>query len=320
MAGSKTFARGVVFATIGALLWGFSGACAQFLFANYEIEASFVTMVRSLAAGLMFLAVLFARQRKTLLSMLRDSRTMLRLLVFGVGLFGSQFAFVMSVSCTNAGTATVLQMSGSVFIMVFTCLIARKLPQLREVAGLIAAVAATWLIATQGDPSVLTLPVAGLAWGMMNGLAVALYVMYPKRLFSMWGSFASTGLAMFVCAAIGAVAWIVPQVSGVILGQVPLDAFELAFPALDAAGWVALLAGVGCIGTFVAFGMYLRGVSMVGPVTGGLLGAFEPLGAMIVSAVWLGTSFSGADWAGFALMMVMLVLVTVTPANGRAAI
>ena len=75
--------------------------------------------------------------------MLRDRRTMLRLLVFGVGLFGSQFAFVMSVSYTNAGTATVLQMSGSVFIMVFTCLIARKLPQLREVAGLIAAVAAT---------------------------------------------------------------------------------------------------------------------------------------------------------------------------------
>lgn len=310
MAGSAVFARGVAFATSGALLWGFSGACAQFLFAHYEVAASFVTMTRSLVAGLLFLAVLLARHRRTLSMMLRDRRTIARLGVFGIGLFGSQFAFVMSVSCTNAGTATVLQMSGTAFIMVFTCLFARKLPKARELAGLVAAVLATWLIATQGDPGVLSLPSAGLAWGVVNGLAVALYIMYPKRLFASWGSFASTGLAMFVCSAIAAIAWAAPQAAD-LFGSASHGAAALSWPDLDVVGWTALLVGVGCIGTFVAFGMYLHGVSIVGSVTGGLLGAFEPLGAMLVSAIWLGTTFSSADWAGFALMMLMLVLVTV---------
>ncbi len=324
MANSATLRRGVFFATAGALLWGFSGCCAQYLFANYDIAASFVTMVRSLVAGLMFLAVLIVGDRATLQAVFRDRSSLGRLVVFGIGLFGSQFAFVMSVGFTNAGTATVLQMSGTAFIMVFTCMMGRCLPHVREVAGLACAVAATWLIATQGDADVLALPPEGVVWGVINGLAVALYIMYPKKLFASYGSFASTGLAMFVCSAVAALAWAAPYLASSFgfdgMGVSSAGAAQLpVFPALDAVGWLALTGGVGCVGTFVAFGMYLHGVSIVGSVTGGLLGAFEPLGAMVVSALWLGTAFTGADWAGFALMLIMLVLVTVPNSDRRPA-
>lgn len=83
----------------------------------------------------------------------------------------------------------------------------------------------------------------------------------------------------------------------------------LVLPALDAPGMVVLAAFI-FVGTFAAFALYLHGVSIVGSVEGGLLGAIEPVSATVVSALWLGTAFSGFDVAGMVLMIAMIFLVT----------
>ena len=120
---------------------------------------------------------------------------------------------------------------------------------------------ATWLIATQGDPSALYLPPMGLAWGIANGLSVAFYIMYPKKLFARWGSFAVTGIGMFIGGIVAAAVYF----GGVALGE------PLALPALDAAG-AAVFAAFVLVGTFAAFALYLHGVSVVG------FGAGKPAG------------------------------------------
>ena len=48
-------------------------------------------------------------------------------------------------------------------------------------------------------------------------------------------------------------------------------------------------------------------------MTGSLLGCIEPVSATIVSAVWLGTVFSGADLVGLVLMIGSVFLVTLAP-------
>ena len=201
--------RGVLCALTGAGLWGFSGACAQFLLANYDITPSFITAVRMLGAGAVFLLVLLVRNRAQLAAMLGDRRTLGQLAVFGgVGLFLCQITYTIVIGYTNAGTATVLQTTGIAFVMLFTCVLTRRMPRGREVTGLAAAVIATWLIATQGDPSALYLPLMGLAWGIANGLSVAFYIMYPKKLFAEWGSFAVTGIGMLVGGVAAALVWL----------------------------------------------------------------------------------------------------------------
>ena len=290
----KRFWRGVLCALVGGGLWGFSGACAQFLFAHYDIAPATITSVRMIGAGVLFMAVLLAKRRAGLGEMLGDRRTVGRLVVFGAGgLFLCQFTYIVTIGYTNAGTATVLQSTAIVFVMLFTCLFARKLPRARELAGLVLAAAATWLIATQGDPAALSLPAAGLAWGLANGLSCAFYIMYPRRLFAQYGSFAVTGVGMMV-GGIASLAVSVP--AGVPQG-------------LDATAYL-MLALIAVVGTFAAFGLYLHGVALVGSVKGSLLGAIEPVSATAFSALWLGTAFSGADWAGFALMIAMIFLVT----------
>lgn len=273
------FLRGALITLAGAGLWGVSGACSQFVLSQ-GMPPTFVTAVRALVAGALFLALLLVKRRDTLARIFADRRAVAQVCVFGVGLFGSQITFAISIDYTNAGTATVLQMLGSVFIMLYVCLRGRTLPRVGEAAGLACALAATFLIATQGNPGVLVLPAAGLFWGVMNGLAVALYVVCPKEfgLFRRFGSLTVTGLGMCVAGVLAALVW---------LAQAALAG------SVQSAGEMAV----------VAHGLPAQKAS--------LLDAVEPLSATVLSALWLGTAFSWADWAGFALMVAMVVLVTV---------
>ena len=62
-------------------------------------------------------------------------------------------------------------------------------------------------------------------------------------------------------------------------------------------------AGVVVIGTAIAFSLYLKGVSVVGPFMGSLLGMVEPITAVIVSLLFLHAKFQGIDLIGFALIL-----------------
>ena len=254
-----------------------------------------------LGSGALFLVLLLATRRERLVAMLRDRASFRRLVIFGVfGLFACQFSYIASIGCTNAGTATVLQSLGTVWVMLAACALAKKPPRVGEALGLVLALAATFLIATQGDPSSLALPAAGLAWGLVNSLTVAIYIMYPKRLMFVWGTLPTTGVGMAIGGVAAGIAWAAPAVWG---GAVVM-------PALDATGWF-VLAAIAVLGTFAAFTLYLHGVALVGPVTGSLLGAMEPVSATVFAALWLGTSFTGYDWAGFLLMVSMILFVSV---------
>lgn len=309
MTATSHFWRGVACALGGATLWGFSGACIQFLGENYAITSSFISFVRAAVAAVLFIAVVLVTRREALLSLLGARAACGPLLLFGVGLYLSQITYAISIEYTNAGTATVLQATCTVFVMLFTCLKLRRAPRLPDLIGLVCALAAATLIATQGDWGVIVLPVAGLAWGIGNALSETLYIMAPQRLYSRWDRVTIISCGMVISGIAAALVWVVQAAGG--------GAGSSLVPALDAVGWLALIGGVGLLGTFAAFGLFLYGVSLVGSVKGSLLGVAEPAGAMIIAALWLGTAFSGADWLGLILMAAMIALVSLSGAKGE---
>ena len=235
--------RGVLCALTGAGLWGFSGACAQFLLANYDITPSFITAVRMLGAGAVFLLVLLVRNRAQLAAMLGDRRTLGQLAVFGgVGLFLCQITYTIVIGYTNAGTATVLQTTGIAFVMLFTCVLTRRMPRGREVTGLAAAVIATWLIATQGDPSAVYF--SGVALGeplALPALDAAGAAVFAA--FVLVGTFAAFALYLHGVSVVG-------SVQGSLLGAVePVSAtlfatlwLGTAFTGADLAGCALMIA------------------------------------------------------------------------------
>lgn len=291
-------AVGVVSTLAGAIAWGMSGTCVQYLFAHSSIDSLLLTSLRQIGAGIMFAFVLGARYRRQLQAIFADADSVRRLVIFGVaGLFLNSALYATTISYTNAGTATVLQSLNVPMVLALACFIERRPPRHLEVAALVCAALATFLIATGGDPNTLVLPIAGLTFGIATAAASVFYTTYPKTLFERWGSFATTGLGMCVAGLSGLAFWAVTR------------GIHTGFPALSLDCW-AVLGIAAFVGTFGAYGLFLHGISIVGPVRGNMLGAAEPVSATVLATLALGTAFSWADWAGLALMVATIVLVT----------
>lgn len=293
---------GVACALLGGAFWGFSGSCAQFLLETYGIDPLFMVVFREIGASVILLALVAVRYRASFAAMLHTRGQFVRVIVFGAALFLCQITYVVAIDHSNAGTVTVLQSANVIIIMVLACLKSRTLPFLAEFLGLVAAVVATWLIATGGDASTLVLPLPALLWGLGTAVTAAIYTMYPQKLFARWGSLCVTAGGM----ATGAI------ISICVAGARGVSGNPIPLAQMDATGWFVLVL-IAAVGTFGAFALFLHGVSIVGSVTGSLLGCIEPVSATIVSAVWLGTVFSGADLVGLVLMIGSVFLVTLAP-------
>ncbi len=300
----KRFWLGVAWTLLGGMLWGFSGTSVQYLTTTGGVSPTLLTFTRIFLGGVIFLAFLLLTQRSVLARMFGSARSVALMLLFALSLYGNQICYAQTVQITNAGTATVLQMLGSVFVMVFVCVQGRHLPRAREFAGLVIAIAATVMIATQGDVRSINIPLDGLVWGILTGLTTAAYILIPKHygLLDQFGSIAVVGMGMLLGTVFGVPVYLLE-------GNTLTDAWS-AFAAFGGYEWMIFLLGLVAAGTMGGYGFYLHGVSIVGSVKGSLLGAIEPVSATALAAAWLGTVFTGWDIAGMILMCVMVVFIT----------
>ncbi|MEG0665345.1 EamA family transporter [Gordonibacter sp.] len=287
-------ARGIVFAALGGICWGFSGTCAQLLTSELGAPVAWITCVRLLMGAAIFLVACLVKNWRSLRAVMRDKRSLLRIAAFSLfGVLLTQVSYLSSISFTNAGTGTVLERLGLIVIMLYVCLRARRRPSLREAVGLVMAIGGTFLIATKGNFGALAIPAEGLFWGIVSAFALACYTLIPGKALEKWGSFIVTGLAMLLGGTVATVfvqPWnipvdVTPQLAGVMVAMV-------------------------IIGTFLAYLFYLQGITDAGPVRAGLVGCVEPVSATVISAVWLGTPVLPVDILGMIMIMVMMVLVT----------
>lgn len=286
--------RGLLCSVGGSIGWAFSGACVQCLSDQYGLGVLELTSIRMVSAGLVLLSLLQLRGHQFRFSTLKNPRMLLKIVVFGMaGVFVTQFTYAMAVSSTNAGTATVLCCLNSVMLLAVACIGARRLPLPAEVAGIFLALVSVWLIATGGNPANLAISGEGLFWGIACAMGVTFYTAFSKPLMTKSGSIPVLAVGMLI-GGIGATACAVPHWS---------------FPALDTAGWLMLICVV-VLGTVVTFSLFFQAVMDLSAVEVGSLSVIEPVAATVLSAVWLHSSFGTVDYVAFAMMAVMVVLVS----------
>ena len=284
--------RGILCTLLGGALWGFSGACSDYLFTNYAMNSSWLTVVRMLGAGIALTALNLTGRRKQSFAIWKNKPDALQLVIFALlGLAFSQYAYLTSIEHSNAGTATVLQYLGPVLIMGLVCVKNRRLPDKKEGIAIVLAVGGTYLLATHGNPRTMVLSRLGLIWGLLSAISLALYTLLPAKIIPRWGSMIVTGWAMLLGGAAMAV---VSQVWTIRI-------------ALDIYGWLAV-GGVVIAGTLLAYTMYLQGVADIGAVRASMLASVEPVSATVISALWLGTQFQWIDIVGFAAIMATVFL------------
>lgn len=195
---SRRLLVGVLATLFGGIFWGFSGTSASYLFAHYQIDTIWLLSIRQLLAGAMFMVVILLFDRVRFVQLLKNPRHLAVMAVFTLfGVFGNSFSYLLAVRLTNAGTATVMQCLQLVLIMVYTCIVTRRLPRRRELAGVVLAFAGAFLIATGGDPSTLVIPPEGLAVGLISAVGAACMSIVPAKILPVYGSSIVTGTAMF---------------------------------------------------------------------------------------------------------------------------
>ena len=282
--------KGIAFTLLGGAGWGFSGTCAQFLFNDYDVSPTWLVAVRMAMAAVMFLPMLLFTHRDRELALLRDRKHLGITAAFALfGVLACSSCYLMSIQASDAGTATVLQALNLLIILAVTCVQLKRGPRPKEMLGVAMALAGTFLIATQGSFTSLSISPQALFWGALNAASCALYTLLPARALAKHGATCVTGTAIVLCA-----------VAANIMYQ-PWT----CMPTLDAAGWLAVV-GVAFVGTFGSFLLYVTGVKIVGSLLAGLLACTEPIVACVLSVVWMGTVFSGVDLVGIALIIAMM--------------
>lgn len=295
-AGKSHVLRGMICASIGCICWGFSGTCIQLLTTNLGVSVMWATTVRMLLSAVLFLAICLVREPGRLKAALLDRRSLISIALFALaGVLFMQISYMNAIKYTTAGIGTLLEQLGLALIMLYVCVRGKRLPKGRELIGLAVALGGTFIIATQGNPSSLAIPPEGLFWGGLSALAFMLYTLMPIKVLAKWGSFIVTGLAMLIGGGVAAI-FVQPWNEPVAFSG------DLVF------AMVVLVV----VGTLVAYVLYLQGIQDAGPMRASLTSPLEPVSAMVLATVWLGTPITVPDVVGGLLIVAMVFLVSGT--------
>lgn len=278
--------RGILYATVGSMFWGFSGAAAQFAFGDLHLNPLWLVGVRLFGAGILLLGWFAVEQPHAVFTLWRSPRRALLLVAFAIlGMIPSQLTYFMAIQYGNAATATVLQFTGPLFIVVYLCLAQHELPRRIDVIAIALAVVGTVLVVTHGHLTGLALAPLAVIWGLAAGVSQASYTLLPRTLLTEFDARVVVGWAMFV---------------GSVLFWPTL--IQTGMPALPPRGWLTILFIV-LVGTMFAYLLYLKSLNDIDATTTGMLSAFEPLTATIATVVLLGTRIGLAEIIGGVLIL-----------------
>lgn len=276
----------------GGILWGISGVCGQFLFQNKNVTASWLVPLRLVTAGFLLLCYYLIRDKGKAFDIWKIKRNRIDIIIYGLaGMMLCQYSYFQTIEWSNAGTATVIQYLGPALIVVWVCLQTKRLPEKKEVLGVILGVTGIFLIATHGNPTTLALSQKALIMGLISAVSVVIYTVKPAR---MQAEF-DTPLIL---------AW------GMLIGG---TALTIAFRPwnnkviFDGETFTALTFII-LFGTMAGFSMYMTGVKMIGSVKASLYSCVEPVASMVLTAVWMKVSFTTPDLIGTVFVIATIII------------
>lgn len=279
--------RGITLAVVGACFWGASGTAVEFLFSNTNVDTSWLVGLRLIFSGILLMLYACYKYWDKVKAMFHDKKAVIMLILFAfLGMGSSQLSYFVAVKYSNAPTATVIQFLAPFFIIIYSSLRSKMLPRRIDLISIFVAVGGTFILATGGRFDQLALSPMACLWGLIAAISEAINTVMPGSLFKKYGTIPVVGAAMLMAG----------------IAFLPIY-FTQPMPKLtpvDISVIVYIIIG----GTLLAYTMYLSSVQYIDPSTVGMLGAFEPLIATILSVTLLHADFGPMDMFGGFLIIV----------------
>ncbi|AGK95026.1 Permease of the drug/metabolite transporter (DMT) superfamily [Lactobacillus acidophilus La-14] len=220
-------------------------------------------------------------------AMFHDKKAVIMLILFAfLGMGSSQLSYFVAVKYSNAPTATVIQFLAPVFIIIYSSIRSKMLPRRIDLISIFVAVGGTFILATGGRFDQLALSPMACLWGLIAAISEAINTVMPGSLFKKYGTIPVVGTAMLMAG----IAFLPNYFTQPMPKLTPVDISVIVYIIIG--------------GTLLAYTMYLSSVQYIDPSTVGMLGAFEPLIATILSVTLLHADFGPMDMFGGFLIIV----------------
>lgn len=289
---TKIKLRGMTLASLASSLWAISGISGEILFKKFNFSSDWLVSTRTLISGiLLFLIVIFI-EKKSVLRPLKNKRDCAGIILFGTaGMYLVQYTYFKTIELSNVSFATILQFTAPFFIFIYESIKNKKVPAVSTVILLLMTILGVIFIATKGNFSNLSVSLEALLLGIISAIMIAFYSTYPKKLLKKYGSITVVGWGMIVGSIISNVIHPIWKIEGDVNTQSIIQVMVVVI-----------------LGTSIAYLIYIASLNYISSSLAGILTAFEPVLAAILSVAIFGLKFSFIELIGFLLVFVSIFI------------
>lgn len=288
------YVKGILLALLAGILWGITGPLGQFLFDEKTITPEWLVTCRLIVSGTVILLGMFVKRRWEIFTIWKDKKDAVHMIVYSVaGMMAVQYSFFVAVEASNGGTATVLQYTNPVMIILYLALFQKVRPKSKEVAAVLLALVGIFLLSTNGNLHTLVITPKGLFMGLLCAVFTCFYSMLPRRLMEKYDEVMVCGWSMFI--------------GGIVLA-IWKNPWEVGAGA-DYQVW-GLFGMLVLFGTVIPFIASLKAIMLSGPMYANVLASIEPVVASFLTFLFLGTTFGGFEILGFGCIILTIVMLS----------
>ena len=284
--------RGMLLASLASSLWAISGISGEILFKKFNFSSDWLVSTRTLISGiLLFLIVIFI-EKKSVLKPLKNKRDCAGIILFGTaGMYLVQYTYFKTIELSNVSFATILQFTAPFFIFIYESIKNKKFPAVSTIILLFMTILGVVFIATKGNFSNLLISLEALLLGVISAIMIAFYSTYPKKILKKYGSITVVGWGMIIGSIISNVIHPIWKIEGNVNAKSMIQVIIVVI-----------------LGTSIAYLIYIASLNYISSSLAGILTAFEPVLAAILSVAIFGLKFSFIEIVGFILVFVSIFI------------
>ena len=282
--------RGIILASSAASLWSISGVSGEFLFKKFHFSSNWLVSARTLISGILLYAAVIFIEKKSILKPLKNWKDFFGIILFGVaGIYFVQFTYFKTIELSNVSFATIIQFTAPFFIFIYESVKNRKIPPLSTVVFLFMTILGVVFIATKGNLSNFSGSLEALLIGIASAIMIAFYSIQPKKLIKKYGSITVVGWGMILGSIIANIIHPVWKIEGIINIESIIQVIIVII-----------------LGTAIAYLIYITSLNYISSSLAGILTAFEPILAAVLSVILFRLKFSPIELTGFMLVFVSI--------------
>ena len=289
---TKLKLRGMLLASLASSLWAISGISGEILFKQFNFSSDWLVSTRTLVSGILLFMIVIFIEKKSILRPLKNKWDSMGIILFGVaGMYLVQYTYFKTIELSNVSFATILQFTAPFFIFIYESIKNRKLPSILTVTLLFMTILGVVFIATKGNFSNLSVSLEALLFGLVSAVMIAFYSTYPKKLLKKYGSITVVGWGMIIGSVISNIIHPIWEIQGDINTKSIIQVIIVVI-----------------LGTSIAYLIYIASLNYISSSLAGILTAFEPVLAAVLSVVIFGLKFSIIELIGFVLVFVSIFI------------